>query len=248
MVENAGKKLELLMAIMDADFEDSVLDIFEELGVAVAFMSYGYGTVRSKVYEMLGYGGPKKLISLSLMTERMVKMTLDSLDSQLELSRPGTGIALSISLSSVSKSLNDLVVEADQKVGLMETDEDYMGGSDHMLKAQQEPFQLIITIANSGHFDQVMEAAKGAGAVGGTVLHARSLASKETIKYLGITVQPEKDLVLILAKKENRLPIMEAITHEAGTHSQANGVCFSMPVNDVVGINALLSDLVTESI
>lgn len=33
--------------------------------------------------------------------------------------------------------------------------------------------ELILVIANQGHTDQVMEAARGAGATGGTTIHAR---------------------------------------------------------------------------
>ena len=245
MVESAEKKLELLITIMDAYLEDSIIDIFEELGVAAAFMTYGSGTVKSKVHEMLGYGGPKKLVSLAIMTGKMSEMAMDSMDSEIDLSRPGTGIALSISLSSISKKLSDISLKAEET---LQVDEDSHKGSDIMLRAQQEPFQLIIAVVNSGHFDLVMEAAKGAGAKGGTVVHARSLGSKEAVKYLGITVQPEKDLVLILSRKENRLPIMEAITHEAGLHSDAAGVCFSLPVNDVVGVGALIDNLGPDTI
>ncbi len=239
MEGNTDKKLEALIAIMDADLEDVVVDIYEDLGVAAAFMTYGYGTVKSKVYEMLGYGGPKKLVSLGIMTERMSRMAMDSMDSEIDLSRPGTGIAMSIGLSSISKMLSEISLKADEQLNR---------GDDNMLTAQQEPYQLIIAIVNSGHFDLVMDAAKKAGAGGGTVIHARSLGTKEAVKYLGITVQPEKDLVLILAKKENRLPIMEAITHEAGLHSPAAGCCFSLPVNDVVGVDALMSNFGIDSI
>ncbi|NLH96364.1 MAG: P-II family nitrogen regulator, partial [Clostridiaceae bacterium] len=94
----------------------------------------------------------------------------------------------------------------------------------------------IVTIVNSGFFDQVMSAAKKAGATGGTVVHARGLGSKEAMKYLGITIQPEKDLVLILAPRDRKLAIMESIMHEVGLNTAGTGICFSLPVDSAIGI------------
>ena len=87
-----------------------------------------------------------------------------------------------------------------------------------------------------------MEAAKAAGATGGTLVHARGLGSKEAIKYLGITMQPEKDLVLILAPADKRHAIMENITREVGLNTPGKGICFSLPVNSARGLEALLDN------
>jgi nitrogen regulatory protein PII len=117
-----------------------------------------------------------------------------------------------------------------------------MGSEGKMTAAAKEPYHLIIAIVNTGHFEQVMEAAKAAGATGGTLVHARGLGSKEAVKYLGITIQPEKDLVLILAPKNKRHAIMESITREAGLNTPGKGICFSLPVNYAVGVDALLEN------
>ena len=55
---------------------------------------------------------------------------------------------------------------------------------------------LILTIVERGYADDVMDAAKAAGARGGTILHARGTGSKEAEKFFGIIVQPEKELIL----------------------------------------------------
>lgn len=84
-----------------------------------------------------------------------------------------------------------------------------------------------------------MTAAKKAGANGGTVVHARGLGSKEAMKYLGITIQPEKDLILILTPKDKKSAIMESIMHEVGLNTAGTGICFSLPVDHAIGINAV---------
>lgn len=97
-------------------------------------------------------------------------------------------------------------------------------------------FDLIITIVNRGFDDVVMEAARSAGAHGGTVLHARGAGIHEAEKFFGISIQPEKDVILILAKHEDKKEIMHAIRNEVGLHKEGRGLSFSLPVEDVCGI------------
>ena len=62
-------------------------------------------------------------------------------------------------------------------------------------------FSMVMAVVNRGYVDDVMEAAKGAGARGGTVLHARSVGNEEVGNFFGITLQPEKTLYCSLYRK-----------------------------------------------
>lgn len=101
-------------------------------------------------------------------------------------------------------------------------------------------FDLIITIVNRGFSDLVMDAARGAGASGGTILHARGTGVHEMERFFGISIQPEKEFVLILADHDDRQQIMQAIAEQAGLHTHGKGIAFSVPVDDVVGTTAML--------
>lgn len=96
---------------------------------------------------------------------------------------------------------------------------------------------LILSICNDGSADEVMETAKNAGARGGTIIHARGSAQKDAEHFLGITIQPEKEIIIIIVDDKSKNIIMEAIntTHGVGTKSHA--VTFSLPVDDIVGID-----------
>lgn len=96
---------------------------------------------------------------------------------------------------------------------------------------------LIIAIVNKGYSEEVMTAAREAGAGGGTVLHARGTGSAEAAKIFGITVEPEKDFIMILSTDEARGAIMMAIKQAAGIATPGRGICFSLPVDDVLGVN-----------
>lgn len=101
---------------------------------------------------------------------------------------------------------------------------------------EYQEFDLIITIVNRGFDDVVMEAARSAGATGGTVFNARGAGVHEAEKFFGISIQPEKDIILILVKSEYRKQIMHAIRNEAGLNKEGRGLSFSIPVEDVCGI------------
>jgi nitrogen regulatory protein PII len=103
-------------------------------------------------------------------------------------------------------------------------------------------FSLIIAIVNKGFADVVMEAAKSEGAKGGTILKARGTGEKEAVKFMGITIEPEKDLVMILTEKERRQYIMKAIHNKAGLNSEGSGLAFALPVEDVIGTFNLVKD------
>ena len=57
--------------------------------------------------------------------------------------------------------------------------------------------EVIFCIVNAGFSDAVMDAAKEFGARGGTVIHARGTANSEAEKMFGITIQPEKEIVMM---------------------------------------------------
>ena len=94
---------------------------------------------------------------------------------------------------------------------------------------------LIISIVNKGYSEELMNAARSAGASGGTIMHARGTGSAEAEKIFGITIEPEKELVMILTKDESRQDIMKAIYSAAGLATRGKGIAFSLPVDDVLG-------------
>lgn len=96
--------------------------------------------------------------------------------------------------------------------------------------------EAIFCIVNSGYSETVMDAAKKFGARGGTVINARGTASKQAEKIFGITVEPEKEIVMILVPSEYKENILKALYDEAGLNTAGQGIAFSLPVDSVVGI------------
>lgn len=99
-------------------------------------------------------------------------------------------------------------------------------------------YQVIFCIVNAGFSDVVMDAARAAGARGGTVIHARGTANQEAEKYFRITVQPEKDMVMILVTENIKDAVLHALYREAGLQTAGQGIAFSMEVDEVVGLSS----------
>ena len=97
--------------------------------------------------------------------------------------------------------------------------------------------EAIFCIVNSGYSDAVMEAAKKLGARGGTVINARGTASKEAETIFHITIEPEKEIVMILVPAKIKDDVLHALYKEVGLDTAGQGIAFSMPVDGVVGIS-----------
>jgi nitrogen regulatory protein PII len=97
--------------------------------------------------------------------------------------------------------------------------------------------EVIVCIVNAGFSEAVMESAREYGAGGGTVLFARGTASKEAESFFKITVQPEKEMVMILVPKDLKDDILHALYKSVGLNTKGQGIAFSMPVDSVVGLS-----------
>ena len=98
-------------------------------------------------------------------------------------------------------------------------------------------FEVILCIVNAGFADSVMAAARECGAKGGTVINARGTAKEEAEKTFGIVIEPEKEIVIILVENKIKEPILHAIYKQAGLKTPGQGIAFSLPVDDVIGIS-----------
>lgn len=96
--------------------------------------------------------------------------------------------------------------------------------------------EAIFCIVNDGYSEAVMEAAKELGARGGTVINARGTAGKEAETFFHITVQPEKEIVMILVPKEIKDNVLHALYKQVGLDTAGQGIAFSVPVDSVVGL------------
>ena len=99
----------------------------------------------------------------------------------------------------------------------------------------KQNYEMIIAVVGQGFADYVVSAARDAGATGATILEGRGTSDADK-HVLGMLLSTERDIVLILVKKEERLKIMQAIADETSLMEEGRGICFCLPVSDVYGI------------
>jgi hypothetical protein len=104
-------------------------------------------------------------------------------------------------------------------------------------------YEMIMCITASGYSDIVMDAARAGGAGGGTIIHAKGTKPEDQGKFFGMTIADDKELVIIVARNENKVEIMKSILEKAGANTQAETKLFSVPVTDTAGFNFSVSKL-----
>jgi nitrogen regulatory protein PII len=129
--------------------------------------------------------------------------------------------------------------EAVRETGAAKEAEKQNTKEDRTMNAIEIKNEMIISILNRGNSDAFMTEARKAGARGGTIISARGISQEVMKKFVGITVQDEKEIIFILADKDTVVPIMEAVRPGFGATSKAAGVIFSLPVDQVMSLNAL---------
>lgn len=226
--------LVFLLAVVNRGKGEKLARLFGEHGVKLSFLSLGRGTAEKSILAYLGLGETEKEVLYAAMPYVAAREMLKRLDCEFKLYKPGKGIAFTIPINSV--------VDAASKKRLLGA-ANLEGG-----KSMEQTYQhdLIVIIANQGYAHEVMDVARGAGARGGTVMHARGVGIKDAEKFFGISIHPEKEMLYIVAKKEHTRKIMLAVTEQKGCHTDARAIAFSLPVNGIAGISDIPPDCMTE--
>ncbi|MBQ7835552.1 MAG: hypothetical protein IJ385_07180 [Ruminiclostridium sp.] len=214
--------MKAMVLIADYSCMPLVQSIFTEENIPCRFLIHGFGSADSQMLDYLGLGENKKITAVSFIADSKVMHLYDTFNKRLSLTEAGRGIAFTMPLTGASGTafaLNETKPELEGKTEMNDA-----------------KYELIITIVNRGGFEAVKEAAKAAGARGGTLLHGLGLGGEEAAKFLGISIQPEKDVVLIVVPKEDREKVMQNILDTAGILTENRGICFSLPVDSALGL------------
>lgn len=221
-------RTKLLVSIVSYKEENRLKEIIDEVSVALSFTFAGTGTARTQMLDYLGIGETEKAVVLSLFPESDEGVIIREIRSKMSLYLVGRGISFTVPLTGISEIIaNGLSSAAAEK---SVDRRKIMNGSDRK-------YDLIVASVETNRMDEAMEAARAAGAAGGTVIRARSLENAKAEQFIGISLMEEREILLILTKKEGKLAIMEALSEKVGLKTDAGGVIFSLPVDRTAGIS-----------
>lgn len=223
------KELYLLITITERSNGERIKQFFDENGASIVTSTLGTGTAANDILDLLGLEATEKTVLFALTAGRLKEQLMHGLLYKLRIQTPGAGVALSVPIIGLGGGPALRALVDDQTI--IANEEKPM--NDTMLYA------LVVAIANRGCTDLVMDAARSAGATGGTVLHVKGAGALHAEKFFGMSIADEKEMILIVTEHDRRTNIMKAVLAKAGQATEAHAICFSMPVDQIAGFSML---------
>ncbi len=180
---------------------------------------------------------PEREVILTIIGKERWEDVWETVCKLCTLDKKKKGLAFTIDLRAVTGvchlcDLSETIDETEDKeeVGMI-------AGSANSINTTK--YKLIITIVNKGDSEIVLNASKDGGARGGTILFGRGTGVHEHAKLFGISIEPEKELVLTLIEKEKAAKVLENIIKDTKLDKPGHGIAFIIDVDSVAGIAEL---------
>ncbi len=193
-----------------------------EAGAGGGTILSGRGTAENSVLEMLGIGDTEKDIVFIITPEDKAGLILNVLQETCASEKKLRGIAFVIDVHNI--------IKASVPFGCERESSGKTGG------AGVATHELISIIVNSGYADDAMAAARQAGASGGTIINARGTGKEEDVKFFGMTIVPEKEMLLILVEKGHSGEVLDAIKELTCLEEPGSGIAYCMDVHDFISL------------
>lgn len=218
-------QLSWMITITDRKKAPDFVALYQQQNIHVSLTTVGAGTAVSETLNYLGLERTEKAVIFTTVTDSRWKAVKRQLEHTMNIDVPGTGIAFIVPLSSIGG----------KKVLRFLTDnQNFIKGEESVLKDTK--YELLVVISNQGYTELIMDAARKAGAGGGTVIHAKGTGVERAEQFLGVSLAAEKEIVFIVVKSEEKNNIMRAVMTEAGLDSKAKSLVFSLPVTSTAGL------------
>ncbi|MDR3311917.1 MAG: transcriptional regulator [Spirochaetaceae bacterium] len=208
--------LTLLVGIVPHNRGDAFMDAAKKAGAGGGTVIMARGQTEYRLLNLLALGDVVKEFVYILVTEAEKKRVSDALIAATANEKPRFGVLFTLAVTQFIKTGTLQISGKDED--MMET---LRGGT---------PYQLITVILNKGFADDAMEAARKAGAAGGTIIYAHGTGKEEDVKFFGVTLVPEKEMLVILTPRETAAPIVEAIRTLPCLAQPASGIAYCQDV------------------
>ena len=225
------QKMYFFITIANRADDKEFVDFFERENVKNIYSTPAHGTASSAVLDLLGLAESEKTVHISLLFHDKMKSLIKKLTNEMWIDLPGRGIALAVPLSSIGGREALGYFSGEETEQTKESEETTVE-----TRAQDRKTELIVVICEKGHTDLVMDAARSAGARGGTVSRAKGTGAQYTDKFFGLSIAEEKEIIYIVSSSEHKSAIMTQIMTQAGGSTPAHAVVFSLPVTDTAGL------------
>ena len=217
------KNVYFLITIIRRSDAEEYERFFGERGAGVIYALTCNGTVHKRTLDLLGIERSEKTMLITVTDGESLKRLTRGLTAEMHIDLPDRGVAMAVPLASIGGAHTLEYLTGEQIDQEKETENMH---SDH---------ELIVAIYERGFTDMVMDAARSAGAGGGTTVRARGTGAKAAEKFFGISLAEEKEMVFIVSDVNKKKDIMRAIMQDAGINTKAHALVFSLPVSETAG-------------
>lgn len=216
-------ELNFILSVVDRPAAEKMVSIYHELDLPLVLVFLGRGTATQEHLDIYGLSASEKAVVASVADGDKTAQIIKNAKRKLFIDIPGNGVMIAVPVKSVGGGRTMAYLTNNTVPGGSAPEHSY----DH---------ELILAIFNQSYIDDVMDAARSAGASGGTVLHAKGSGAKYAEKFFGVSLANEKEVVIIAAKSSKKAGIMKAIMEKAGTDTPAGAIVFSLPISSAAGL------------
>ena len=221
----------MVLIITNHEYRRKLEQTFQNFRIPIYYQCQGHGTAPSEMLDIFGLSGSGRLLTIGLLPKFLVRDLLDALQQRIPLHKRGGGIVLTIPITGLQRPLFQLMNDQ-----LRETIEQKIEERvcNEMSDTQTGAGYAAIWVALSNGY--AIDAARSAGAMGGTILKGRRQNSERISRKLGISMQEEEEFVVIVTPREKKAAVMNAISDACGLRTDAHGIIVSLPVDEVIGL------------
>lgn len=200
----------LLISFMPRRRGDYLMEVSKAAGARGGTIALGRAMADSRFLQMLALADIDQDVVFTVMGQETDQVLTAIAEAARREPKKLSGLAILLDVAGMLFRVPGQELEEDS-----ESDSDMKSG-----------FKLITVIVNHGYADDVMAAARKAGAKGGTILTARGTGTEADVKFFSICLVPEKEMLMIIAETETVPDILKAINSVPNIRQPGGGVVF----------------------
>lgn len=220
-----------MVTVTKREYCEDFLQYFYDNGVHAVTCTLCEGTAQQWTLDLLGIEKTAKVMLTCVVSGALSAKLLRGLLRTMQIDVPGNGIAFLVPLQSVASSDSLQYLTQGQKTE-----------QEQVIDVEENRFSLVVVIAKRGFTGLVMDAARSAGAGGGTIIHAKGIGSKNTAQFFGMSLASEQELIYIISKRKDEKNILRAMMEKAATQDDPIDAAFTLPVSNVIGLRSVTDD------
>ena len=208
----------LLVSIVPHNSGELICNAAKSAGAGGGTIAMGRGTASNGVLQLLGLGDTSKDIVYIIVKNSLKAAVYDAIIAASE-KKAHFGVMFTLNTPDFIRAghLNE------------KSDNSTLKGEEAM---SDKNYQMINVIVNKGYAEDAMEAARKAGAGGGTIMGARGTAKEGDAAFFGMKIVPEKEMLMILVPAEKKDDILAAITALPCFSEAGSGIVFCNEAQD----------------